>query len=416
MNIREITDSFKNCECGRVHETSIKRIEAGRGYVKSTGKILKECGFGKRLVLVADKNTLFASDGILNSLEGFDLIQKIYEDKRTAEMTDVREIEALLKSADGVLAVGTGSVHDICRLAAFNAGKKLALFATAASMDGFASDGAPIVDNGFKETHQVKPPDVIIADTDILAAAPAELKSAGFGDMIAKYIGLIDWQVSALLTGEYYCKRVAALTRQATDRIMSLKDKITANDGESAKAVFEALILTGIAMNFTKNSRPASGTEHILSHFWECKKLQAGELSDFHGKKVGVATLLVMREYEKMAAARSIKAHMDETCWEEVYSVYGNLSDDVRRLNTPTVTAEVNPKDIESLWGKIKEIISGVPTAAQMLEAMQTAGCAVTCGEIGISPDLESLGLCYHPYMRHRLSLMRLRPMIDFGF
>ena len=104
---------------------------------------------------------------------------------------------------------------------------------------GFASYGAPIVCDGFKSSYSAKSPDVIIGDTKILAASPNELKAAGFGDMMAKYIGLVDWQVSSLLTGEYYCERIAALTRSATDELFNLADKVTANDEYTAGKIFE---------------------------------------------------------------------------------------------------------------------------------------------------------------------------------
>ena len=231
--------------------------------------------------------------------------------------------------------------------------------------------------------------------------------------MVGKYVGLIDWQVSALISGEYYCEKVANLTRQATDKIMALADRITATDEESAAAVFEALLLTGIGMSFTKTSRPASGTEHILSHFWECKKLLDGKLSDFHGKKVGVATLLVMEEYQKLKEKKSVTAHAEKIDWQDVYKHYGELKDEVIKLNTPdTITDGINPKDIENKWGEIVKIISSVPSKEEIYKAMKVAGAATTVEEIGVSKDLEKEGFKYHPYMRRRLSLLRLSKMI----
>ena len=200
----------------------------------------------------------------------------------------------------------------------------------------------------------------------------------------------------------------------ATDRIMSLSDRVPARDEESAEAVFEALLLTGIGMSFTKTSRPASGTEHILSHFWECKKLLRGELSDFHGRKVGVATLLIMDLYEKLAAKKNVKAHEEITDWDEVYAVYGELADEVRALNTPdTITGGIEPALIEKNWDRIREIVSSVPSAETIRAAMKRAGAPLTNEEIAVSDELKEEGLKYHPYMRRRLSLRRLANMID---
>ncbi|MBQ7822289.1 MAG: iron-containing alcohol dehydrogenase, partial [Clostridia bacterium] len=212
--IMNIIRSFKEgCTCGVEHETAIKDIRIASGLVHSVGTILKENGFEKNLLFVADNNTLKASEGIIESLAGFDITYKIYDELRVAEMKHVEEIENMIKGRDiSVLSVGTGSLNDPCRLACARQNKMFAIFATAPSMDGFASYSSPIVSDGFKASYDAKSPEVIIGDTKILAESPVYLKSSGFGDMIAKYVALIDWQISHLLIDEYYCERVAKLT------------------------------------------------------------------------------------------------------------------------------------------------------------------------------------------------------------
>ncbi len=413
LDIKKLVEEFSDCPCGVKHELNIKDIVIGSGIVKDTGDILKRNGFGKKLLFVADNNTLKASQGILDSLKDFDLTMKMYDDLREATVIQVEVLKDLLKDADGVISVGTGSLNDICRKAAADMDKPLCIFATAPSMDGFASYGAPLTDGNFKNTYSAKSPEVIIADTKILASAPAELKSAGFGDMIGKYVGLIDWEVSHIISGEYYCEKVANLTRTATDKIMALADRITADDEESAAAVFEALLLTGIGMSFTKTSRPASGTEHIVSHYWECMKLLEGKLSDFHGKKVGVATLLIMEIYDEVIKKTSVKAHKPHVDWQDVYANYGVLQDDVKKLNSPDIAESVNPKVIEENWERIRQIVLSVPRKDEILDAMKRAGCAITTKDIAVSDELREKGLKYHPYMRSRLSLRRVMDMID---
>lgn len=416
INLQKLREEFKDCECGVKHELTIRDVALGSGITCKTGEILIKNGFKKRLLLVADKNTLSASEGIINALKDFDLTLKIYDNLREASMNEVKVIKGLLADVDGVIAVGTGSIHDICRKACAEEDKMLCLFATAPSMDGFASYSSPLTDGNFKITYPAKSPEVIIADTKILAKSPTELKSAGFGDMVGKYVGLIDWQVSHLLTGEYYCEKVANLTRSATDKIMALCDRITLDDEESAGAVFEALLLTGIGMSFTKTSRPASGTEHILSHFWECKKLLEGKLSDFHGKKVGVATLLIMKEYAKLLKLEKVKAKKEVNDWQDIYDNYGDLKEEVIKLNTPdTITDDIDPKKIEENWDKIREIIASVPSEEEIRSAMLKAGCATENTEIAVSNELKEQGLKYHPYMRRRLSLYRLKNMIEMN-
>ncbi len=413
LDFHKLIDSYKNCDCGVEHRCEIRDIRVGSGLVHQVGSILRENGFPENILLIADKTTLQAAEGILDSLEGFSVTMHLYDSLRVATMEDVRLVESYFDRVDGVLAVGTGSIHDPSRMACARQNKPLCLFGTAPSMDGFASYSAPIVDGNFKTTHPAKCPEVIIADTKILAAAPVELKAAGFGDMVSKYIALIDWQVSHLLTGEHYCEKVAALTREAVDRLMSMADQITRHDEEAAGAVFESLIMTGIAMSFTLTSRPGSGTEHIMAHYWECMELLEGKVPNYHGEDVGVATLLMLEYYNRLAERPAVKARKEVNDWADIYESYGALAEDVRKLNTPdTITDPIDPADVERLWPEIVKIIRSVPDYETCLEAMKKAGCKTTIAEIGKDPDFVAKSFRYHPYMRRRLSLRRVANLL----
>ncbi len=413
--IMQMIEEFKgSCSCGMEHKTAIRDVRIGSGLVAKVGEILRQNNFSENLLLVADKNTLAASEGILDSLNGFNVELKLFDELRVAEMRHVKEIEALIKGREiSVLSVGSGSVNDPCRLAAANQDKLLCIFATAPSMDGFASYSSPIVNGGFKESFPAKSPEVIIGDTKILAAAPVALKSAGFGDMIAKYTALIDWKISSLLTDEIYCERVAELTRSATDRLVSMADRVTVNDEETAGEIFKSLLMTGIGMSFMQNSRPASGAEHIIAHLIECVELRDGTIPNFHGEDVGVCTLKMLEYYNKLAELPTVHTVKESVRWSEVYKFYGEMAEDVRRFNSPTITEFVHPRDIEEKWPQICETIKSVPSYEECLSAMKKAGCKLTVEDIGKPQKLFDDCTKYSPFMRHRLTLLRLRGMIN---
>lgn len=417
MDFQKLIDKFKNCPCGQKHECGIKDIRIGSGITAEVGDILRKNAFPAKLLLVADKTTLAVARGIQESLKDFALTFLIYDTLRVATMADVRKVEGFIEAgAGGVLAVGTGSVHDICRLACAHKNKPLCLFATAPSMDGFASYSAPIVDHNFKITYEAKSPEVIIADTKILAAAPNDLKSAGFGDMAAKYVALIDWRVSHLITGEAYCEYVADLTKYAADIVMDMADKITLNDEAAAAKIFEGLLLTGIAMSFTKTSRPGSGCEHIMAHYIECKELLENKIPNYHGEDVGVMTLIMLKIYDKLLKLPSVKCHAEQNDWGKIEQIYGPLSEDMKKMNMPkTLTADILPQTIEENFEEIKEIVRAVPDYRTVREKMEKAGCKITYGQIGKSRALMEEALVYHPYMRRRLSLFRLTKMMQLG-
>lgn len=412
MNI--IEDFKKDCACGRKHETAIKDIRIASGLVNKVGEILKENKFSENLLFVADKNTLKAAHGIEDSLIDYNLEYKIYDDLRVADMKNVSEIEDAISNKNiSILSVGTGSINDICRLAAARQNKKLCIFATAPSMDGFASYSAPIVNNGFKSSYAAKSPEVIIGDTKILADAPNELKSAGFGDMVAKYVGLIDWQLSTLLTGEYYCEKIASLTRSAVDELMEMADKVTQKDEHTAGKIFEALLKTGIGMSFSQNSRPASGSEHIVAHLIECIELRDNIIPNYHGDDIGVCTLEMLKYYNSLAERECIETQDEAVDWDDIFDFYGEMADNIKVLNFPdNIIDEVDKNNLKKSWKKITEIIHSVPSYDECKAAMERAGCKITVDDIGKDRAFFESCMDYSPYMRKRMTLLRLKNMI----
>ncbi len=421
MDLISLTENLKNCPCGQKHTFDTKVCEIASGLVHKTGQILSEAQFPKKILLVADDNTLAASEGILESLaaSGFELKKLIYSNLNYARAETVNELIALSHDVGGILSVGSGSLNDICRAASNRAGIEFAIFATAPSMDGFASDTAPIIENNFKISWQCRQPGVIIADTKILAAAPAELKSAGFGDMIAKYVAIVDWKIAALTIDEYYCESIVGLVKEAIARIVALADGVTGNDEKAAGEVMEALVFTGLAMKLAKSSRPASGCEHVISHFWECKKLVRGVWPEYHGKKVGVATVQACRLYRKIAAENeTINPTRDTTDWDEVKAAYGpELIDDMMKCNRPSITDRVDPALLKAKWSEIRKIIlEELPDEDKLLSLMKRAGAATEPSEVNVDRKLYAEGMKYHPYMRNRLLLTRLIPMLGIKY
>lgn len=417
MDLQFIRERMADCECGRVHDFDLEICEIGSGVIDKVAEILTKGGFPKRILMVADGNSFRVTSGLYEQLlaGGFTVELRVYDDMKVADMREVEELRMLLQRVDGLLSVGTGSVNDICRYSSYLEAKPLAIVATAPSMDGFASDSAPITHNGFKASYQCRQPKIIIADTKILAQSPVMLKAAGFGDVMAKFIGLADWRVAALLHGDYYCERVAQLVRDALKKMVSLADKVAVENEEAAAAIMETLVCTGIAMQLAKCTRPASGTEHIISHYWECKKLEHGVISDYHGKKCGVSTLICADIYHKLAAIESVKAAKETPDWAEIAEKYGPyLMLEVTRLNEPdTIVNEIDPRLIEEKWDEIRKIIiEEIPTKEQLLGYYALAHAATTGEEIAVDDELFEDGIKYHIYMRRRVTLMRILPML----
>lgn len=416
MDLNAIIRSLDGCPCGRPHRFDLKTYEADRGLVHKVGEILENSGFPKKLYVVSDETAMRVSEGILTSLDqcGYQYEVKIYPDMRYAYMATSNEIMAASADFDGILSIGTGSVNDVCRYAAARANKAFAIFATAPSMDGFASDSAPLIENNFKISYPCRQPSVVIADTDILAASPTELKAAGYGDILGKYVGIVDWKVSHYTTGEYYCENVVSIVKKAVADVVAMTDKVTACDPEAARAIMDSLILTGCAMQLAKCTRPASGSEHVVSHFWEIHKLEKGIWPDYHGKKVGIATLLVTRIYKKLLAYQSINPHKESLNLDDVLAHYSPKNrDEIIGYNVPNPTDDIDPAVLKARWPDILESIEqDLPDADILLDMMKRAGCVTELADANLTPEFALEALRYSPYMRRRITLLRILNML----
>ena len=416
MDIQKILSDLRNCPCGQEHTFDTRMVEIEAGLTARTGELLTAADFPKSILIVSDRPAWRAADGVLSSLDaaGFSSKLFIYDDMRYARVEQVREVEALAADVDGIVSVGSGSVNDICRVAAYRLKKEFCIFATAPSMDGFASDTAPIIENNFKSTWQAKQPEVILADTVILAHAPAELKAAGFGDMVAKYIGVLEWKFVHMLVDEYYCPAIADMTMNAVHKMTALADRVQGDDPEAAGAIMEALVLSGLAMKLAKSSRPASGAEHTVSHYLECYKLVRGVWPEFHGKKVGVATVHINRMYHNLAKVAEISPTEDVIDYAALREAFtAEQMAEIEKLIPRMPMHLVKAERLKAIWPDFCRLIEEfLPSDEELNDWMHRAGAVTEWEDVHVTPDLLRAALRFHPFMRYRLMPTRLLPMM----
>ena len=194
---------------------------------------------------------------------------------------------------------------------------------------------------------------------------------------------------------------------------MGLADKVTENDEDTAGKIFKSLLKTGVGMSFVQNSRPASGSEHLIAHLIECIELRDNFIPNFHGEDVGVCTLEMMKYYNMLADKKEINTQEEAVNWDEVYKFYDNMADDVRKLNFPdNIIDNVDIGKLKKLWPQIVEIIHSIPSYEECLLAMKKAGCKTTIEQIGKNEDFFRDCVKFSPYMRKKLTLLRLKDMI----
>ncbi|SHF63905.1 Iron-containing alcohol dehydrogenase [Caldanaerobius fijiensis DSM 17918] len=201
------------------------------------------------------------------------------------------------RNTEFLIAVGSGTLNDLTRFVSFKIGKPYGIVATAPSMDGYASSVSPLIVKGFKRTYEAIYPHFIIGDTDILSQAPYDMITAGFGDILGKYTSLADWYISSIVAEEVYSEEIADLVRESIEKCVNVAKDIAKREKSAIKELMEALVISGIAMLKSGNSRPASGAEHHLSHYVEMKEISSGKECHFHGTKVGIMSIITSSIY-----------------------------------------------------------------------------------------------------------------------
>jgi len=153
---------------------------------------------------------------------------------------------------------------------------------------------------GLKWSINSKCPECVIGDSEILSRAPTRMILSGIGDMVAKYISLVEWKISHIITGEYYCQTIADIVASSLDICMKSAKAAVNSDKAAIERLTEGLVMSGICMNYAGISRPASGVEHSISHIIDMRALEFGTPSDFHGIQCGVGTLIALQAYERL--------------------------------------------------------------------------------------------------------------------
>lgn len=402
------------CSCGRNHEVETKAAIVEAGCLSMVDDYLAEYGLKGFRTVIYDQNT-YCAEGMVRPAAD----QEIVLDPRGLHANEkgvALVMEQLSDRAQVLIAVGSGTVHDITRYCAYLKNIPFVSCPTAASVDGFCSSVAAMTWEGAKKTMTAVSPRIVLADTNVIARAPAHLARSGFGDMIGKYIALADWRIAHAVTGEFYCGRIAGIMEEATQAVLESAGGIAAGESEAFEKLTCGLLLSGIAMQMMGNSRPASGGEHHISH---CIEMEPDGLEihnhALHGEKVGVGTLLAAAEYHRLAA-------LPAECWgdypefseAEIEAAFGQrLSRQIREENSADCAAGIRGAQIRNCLDAIRAEVDRIPAPETLVSAYRKIGAMTGLFELGVAEELAPALLKVSPMVRNRLTLMRLRRCVE---
>jgi len=294
------------CSCGRNHHFNMRALSVGKDVIKNIVQMAQPFKDDKILVVFDNNTYKVAGEKVVELLkkDDFNVKELLFDCGTDILIPDEKTLGRIVQEQDLdvglIIAVGSGVINDSVKFVTSRTKLPYIVVATAPSMDGYVSDGAPIISCGYKHSPLAHLAYGVIGDTDILGTAPFELIQAGFGDVVGKITAIADWDLAVKANGDYRCDTCVTLVQKALDNCFSTAAGIKKRDTKALQSLFEALTLTGVAMALLNISRPASGAEHMLSHYWEMDFIAKGLNPNHHGIQVGVATVVIARYFEEL--------------------------------------------------------------------------------------------------------------------
>ena len=305
MNFFEIETTQRIHEALKTADTT-KIIEISSGAIQKTARVFRECFDDATAIIIADVNTYSAAGRQVEEIlktGGIHLEQTfVFSDPGLyAEMKYVDQLGDVLLSSQAIpIAVGSGTINDLTKLASYRYSRQYMSVVTAGSVDGYTAFGASITEKSFKQTFYSPAPMAAIADLDVIADAPLEMNAWGYADLMAKIPAGADWIIADALGVEPINQISWRLVQNPLRKLISNPSGVKHRDHQALCFLMEGLIMSGLAMQQAQSSRPASGAEHQFSHLWDNQHHKHNGKTPSHGFKVAVGSLASLALYEAL--------------------------------------------------------------------------------------------------------------------
>ncbi len=407
-----------------------KELVIGSGVINQVYQLFNEQFPNQTAVIVADTTTYqLIGEQIETQLKDHNIPQLtpyIFTDPELyAEYKFVEELKQSLEKHNAIpIAVGSGTINDLTKLASHLTNRQYMCVATAASMDGYTAFGASITADGAKQTFNCPAPQVCLADIDIIAAAPQEMTASGYADLFAKITAGADWIVADALNVEPIDETSWNIVQGGLHEALSDPKGTKDGDPNAVTQLVEGLMLGGFAMQWSKSSRPASGAEHQFSHLWNMEHhLNNGEHVS-HGFQVSIGTLAITALYDVVLKtdfenldveaclkqwptpdqlkANSLAIFKDtdfpEIGWQETNAKYIN-HDELREQLTL----------LKNNWPSIKvKLENQIVPFAEAKERLATVGAPTEPEHIGLTKEKLKNTFVRAQYIRRRFTILDL--------
>ncbi|HEX5445121.1 MAG TPA: sn-glycerol-1-phosphate dehydrogenase [Pirellulales bacterium] len=419
------TDATLDRALSAARDTRFVRVE--HGACREAGRFFASAFGGASAVIVADSNTFQAAGGaVLESLRGAGIVCDapfVFGRDVRAEFVFVEKLQAALGATASLpVAVGSGTINDLTKLAAHRLGRPYLAVATAASMDGYTAFGASITHNGSKQTFECAAPRAVLADLEVIAHAPRAMNASGYADLLAKGAAGADWILADAAGEEPIAPAVWDTVQAQLPAWCASAGGVARGEPDFLRRLVVGLMMSGFAMQAAQSSRPASGAEHQFSHLWDMQHHLHDGVAPSHGFKVGIGTLasldlyqvLLRRDFARLDVAAAVDAWRS---WEQVESRIRVLfGSDALAQKSLEETGAKHPS-ADALRAQLCRLRDGWPALRTRLERqllpfrqaralLAEAGCPIRPEQIGISSERlrQSYELAY--YIRRRFTVL----------
>ncbi len=347
---------------------------------------------GGYIAVVSDADT----HGILGSrveraLASVARIQRIVLERRPRadEATAARLAAQLPEGVEAVVAVGSGTINDLCKITAHRRGHDYVVFGTAPSMNGYTSMNASISGGGAKRSLPARAPVGAFFDLATIAAAPPRMLRAGLGECACRPTAQTDWLLSHLLLGTPYRELPFAILAADEAALFAEPEALLAGDRTVIRHLMRSLILSGFGMTISGGSYPASQGEHLISHYFDIRR-RDDDPAPLHGEQMAVTTVYMARLQERMLRSgqapvlqssplsqADVIGHfgpqVGQHCWEELQR---------KELSEPQLGL-VNER-LAARWSSMRaQLLSVARPAAELATILQAAGAATDPAALG---------------------------------
>ena len=418
MEKSDLFGSTFDCTCGRRHHIEPREVIYAPDAPERLAAACASLTAGRRVAVLMDVRTRAAAGADVAQAfadAGWQVGELLVEDPAegvSPRCDDVtrRELEGRLDRPDLVCPVGGGVINDMGKWIAMDHSLPYVCFATAASMNGYASSNISPTIDGVKRLVYGRAPVIVASAPDVLQEAPGELTASGLGDVLAKSVSSADWYANHLLFGDFYCPRSVALVEDIEPMYLDHPAELAGGEGEAVEALFAALLLTGVAMTMAETSSPSSGAEHLIGHCLDMMSSVDGAPHDLHGRQVGLGTIIASELYRRVLVVESPEfaepaEAIDTPFWGRIaHEVEAEYVEKIPRLGA---AREKLSKGGE--WDRLRQALGAmVRPPERTRDCLAAAGGAYRAEHIGCPPDRLLAALTHAHEIRSRFTVLDL--------